>query len=126
MSPNTRARDAYAAAAAPISTERGAEYAVFARITHRLKACDGPDKCAFPQLAQAVFDNQKLWGLLADDLMNDGNALPIELRAQLVSLAEFVRKHSLAVLSGRAQVAALVDINTSIMKGLRGDAEIVA
>ena len=34
--------------------------------------------------------------------MSDGNLLPVPLRAQLVSLAEFVRKHSLAVLGGRA------------------------
>ena len=48
------------------------------------------------------------------------------LRAQLISLAEFVRKHSLAVLGGRASVAPLIDINTAIMKGLRGDVEAAA
>ena len=126
MNSNALARSAYAAAAAPIRTERGTEYAVFARITHRLKVLDEADKSSFPQLAQAVFDNAKLWGMLAEDLMQDSNALPVALRAQLVSLAEFVRRHSLAVLAGRAQVAALIDINTSIMKGLRGDAEAAA
>ena len=48
------------------------------------------------------------------------------LRAQLISLAEFVRKHSLAVLGGRAKVATLIDINTAIMKGLRGETEVAA
>jgi hypothetical protein len=37
-----------------------------------------------------------------------------------------VRRHSLAVLGGRAAVAPLIDINTAIMKGLRGDAEVAA
>jgi flagellar protein FlaF len=64
--------------------------------------------------------------VLAADLMHDDNRLPVPLRATLVSLAEFVRKHSLAVLGGRASIAPLVDINTAIMKGLRGSAEAAA
>jgi flagellar biosynthesis activator protein FlaF len=55
--------------------------------------------------------------------MHDGNALPVPLRAQLISLAEFVRQHSMRVLAGRASIAPLIDINTAIMKGLRGTAE---
>jgi flagellar protein FlaF len=126
MNRNDHARSGYRAAATPIRTERDTEYQVFAQVTHRLKALDETDKSKFPQIAQAVFDNQRLWGILAEDLMEDGNALPIELRAQIISLAEFVRRHSLAVLGGRASVAALIDINTAIMKGLRGDVEVAA
>ena len=127
MSPNAQARSGYAAAAAPIRTERGTEYAVFAQVTHRLKAVDETDKAAFPGLAHAVFDNQRLWGTLSrgPDAATR-NALPVALRAQLISLAEFVRRHSLAVLGGRASVAPLIDINTAIMKGLRGDVEAAA
>jgi flagellar protein FlaF len=58
--------------------------------------------------------------------MHDGNALPVELRAQLISLAEWVRRHSHAVLSGHDGVAPLIDINTSIMRGLRGGVEATA
>ena len=58
--------------------------------------------------------------------MGDGNALPIQLRAQIVSLAGFVRRHGMAVLAGSASIAPLVDINTAIMKGLRGDVEATA
>jgi flagellar protein FlaF len=124
MHPNSHARAGYAASAT--RTPRDAEYAVFAQVTRRLKAVDEADKRLFPVLAQAVMDNQRLWGILAEDLLQDGNALPVALRAQLLSLAEFVRKHSLAVLGGRASVAALVDINTSIMRGLRGETEAAA
>jgi flagellar biosynthesis activator protein FlaF len=95
-------------------------------VTHRLNAIDETDKSAFPRLAQAVFDNQRLWGVLAEDLMQDGNALPVQLRGQLVALAEFVRRHSLGVLAGRGSVAPLIDINTAIMKGLRGEVEAAA
>lgn len=123
MSLNTHARSGYAAAGAPIRTERSTEYAVFAQVTHRLKDVDEKDKSEFPRVAAAVFDNQRLWGTLSEDLMLDTNTLPIELRAQLISLGEFVRKHSLRVLEGKASTVPLIDINTSIMRGLRGDIE---
>jgi flagellar protein FlaF len=121
MYPSSRARSAYAAA--PVRTARDAEYAIFASVTHALRAADAKD---FPALARAVTDNQRLWGTLAEDLMSEGNALPVPLRASLISLAEFVRKRSMAVLGGRAGVEALVDINTMIMRGLRGDVEAAA
>ena len=120
------AQSGYRAAAAPIRTERGTEYVVFAQVTHGLKALDETDKSNFTVLAHAVLENQRLWGTLAEDLLQDGNTLPVALRAQLVSLAEFVRRHSLAILGGRASVAPLIEINTAIMKGLRGDLEVAA
>lgn len=126
MTTNAQARDAYSAAAAPIRTDRASEYAIFAKITHRLSDCDEEDRAEFPRVASAVRDNQRLWGALAQDLMHDGNALPVGLRAQLVSLAEFVRRHSLKVLSGKGSLEPLIDINTAIMRGLRGTPELNA
>lgn len=122
MNTTPRSQSAYAAAA-PIRTDRGAEYAVFAKVTHGMTAIDEAEKAAFPQMAAAVCDNQRLWGTLSEDLMHDANALPIPLKAQLISLAEFVRKHSLRVLEGKGSLSPLIDINTSIMRGLRGDVE---
>jgi flagellar protein FlaF len=119
--PSFPVRSGYTTAA--VRSERGTEYAIFARVTRRMRAVDEADKGAFAELARAVADNQRLWATLAEDLMSDDNALPLALRGQLVSLSEFVRRHSLAVLGGRASVAPLVDINTAIKKGLRGDVE---
>ena len=124
MHPTSQARSGYDAN--PVRTERGTEYALFAQITARLKALDETDLASFPALAGAVADNQRLWATLAEDLMSDANRLPVPLRAQLISLAEFVRRHSLAVLGGRARIGALIDINTAIMKGLRGNLEAAA
>lgn len=126
MSINADARSAYAAAASPIRTARTSEYAIFAKVTHKLKDVDEFDKTAFPRLAAAVSDNQRLWRALFEDLVHEGNALPIPLKAQLIGLAEFVRKHSLKVLAGKASVLPLIDINTSIMRGLRGEGEVGA
>ena len=77
MTPNAQARSGYAAAAGPTRSERDIEYAVFARITHRMRSVDEADRAAFPKLAAAVYDNQRLWGALADDLLHGGNALPV-------------------------------------------------
>ena len=126
MSPHTQARSGYAAAPADPHRRATPSTRSSPRSPSALQAVDEADRAAFPQLARAVTDNQRLWGALAEDLMNDDNPLPVPLRAQLVSLAEFVRRHSLAVLGGRASVAPLIDINTAIMKGLRGDVEVAA
>ncbi len=129
MSKSHKALDGYAAAASSVRTDRGTEYRAFARVTSSLqahKAIDPTDETAFPALAEAVFDNQRLWSLLASGLRRDGNALPIELRVQLLSLAEFVQKHSRAVLRRQDNVEPLIDINTSIMRGLRGVVEAAA
>ena len=123
MTANTQARSGYGNTNVAARTPRGTEYAVFAQVTHRLSSVDEADKTKFPQVAAAVYDNFRLWGTLAEDLMSDDNTLPVPLRAQLISLAEFVRKHGMKVLGGDANVGALVDINTSIMRGLRENAE---
>jgi flagellar biosynthesis activator protein FlaF len=120
---NPHARSGYAQATTPTRTDRGLEYAVFAQATHRLSAVDEKDKTQFPALADAIAGNQRLWGVLAEDLMLETNQLPASLRGQLIGLAEFVRQHSMRVLAGRGSVAPLIDINTAIMKGLRGEVE---
>lgn len=125
MTPDANARAAYGSVAAT-RTARDAEYSAFARVTRRLREAHAADRTDFPALCRAVLDNSKLWGMLEDDLVDDRNQLPPALRAQLVSLAAFVRRHGMAVIGRRASAEALIDINTSIMKGLRGDAEIAA
>ena len=120
------ARTGYAQAAAPVRTDRASEYAIFAKVTAGLSAVDETDKTQFAALVRAVHDNQRLWGALEDDLLIETNGLPVPLKAQLLGIAGFVRRHSAHVLAGRASVAALIDINTAIMKGLRGEVEVAA
>ena len=75
----------------------------------------------FPLLATAVHENLQLWCALAVDVADKGNGLPAALRAQLFYLYEFTAGHSRAVLANRASVEVLVDINTAVMRGLRGE-----
>ncbi len=121
MNNQNKASSGYAAAVKPTRTDRGMEYKIFAKITHKLKSVDEKDRDRFPELAAAVADNSRLWAALAEDLMSDNNKLSPEMKGQLISLAMFVARHTHAVLSGRESVEPLIDINTSIMRGLRGN-----
>ncbi|MDD8022005.1 MAG: flagellar biosynthesis regulator FlaF [Paracoccaceae bacterium] len=119
MNATTMAKTAYANPSQPIRTLRGTEYELFARITHRLKQASAGGKGDFTTLARALYENRRLWTTLAADVASSDNGLPAQLRARLFYLNEFTQMHSRKVLSGEASAAILVDINTSIMRGLR-------
>ena len=113
------AREAYSSAKTPIRTEKSTEYDAFAQITSRMKSAHARGKPAFADLANALHDNRRLWILLAADVADPDNGLPQTLRAQIFFLAEFSLQHTDKVLAGSADIDALVDINTTIMRGLR-------
>ena len=116
------ARTAYAAPGAPTRTLRGIEYEVMARITRRLKAAAARRTEDFPEFAHALGENLKLWTVLGMDVADQDNALPAPLRAQIFYLFEFTDQHSRKLLAGDdVSPDILVDINTSVMRGLRGD-----
>ncbi len=115
------ARTAYGQPRAPVRSPRSLEYDLLARVTQRLRAAWEGRKTDFPALAAAVADNRQLWSTLALDVAGTGNGLPPPLRAQLFYLYEFTDQHSRKVLAGTASVEVLVDVNTAVMRGLRGD-----
>jgi flagellar protein FlaF len=112
------AQNAYSSSAAPIRTARSAEYAAFAKITHQLRETAKYKKSNFPQYVEALNKNRKMWRILASDAASPGNKLPNSLRANIISLAGFTIKHTSSVLSGNADETALIEINTTIMRGL--------
>jgi flagellar biosynthesis activator protein FlaF len=112
---------AYAQREAPARSFRSVEYDLLARITHRLKAAWVQRTTDFPALAAALHDNQQLWSTLAVDVSDPGNGLPAALRARLFYLYEFTSQHSRSVLEGSGSIDVLTDINTAVMRGLRGE-----
>lgn len=98
-------------------TDRDVEYDAFSRVTRNLVQAQR----GLVPLARAASDAVELWTVIAADLADDGNALPPELRASLTSLAIFAIRHGHKVMVGEATADALVDVNMSIMKGLRGE-----
>lgn len=119
MNATILAKTAYANPAQPTRTLRGTEYEIFARTTHRLKQAGGNAIADFPALARALYENRRLWTTLAADVASSNNELPEQLRARLFYLNQFTQSHSRKVLAGEATVDVLIDINTSIMRGLR-------
>ena len=120
LAPAKMAQTAYGAQSAAVRTERGTEYAVFSRITHRIKVAAEKGPRAFPALAEALHDNRRLWTILAGDVAGENNKLPADLRARLFYLAEFTFQHTSKVLAGDADPQILVEINTAVMRGLAG------
>jgi flagellar protein FlaF len=113
------AKAAYAQGAVPVRTEKGTEYEAFAKVTHRLRVAAARGQNGFSDLAAAIHDNRRLWMLLAADVANADNQLPEVLRARIFYLAEFSAHHGSRVLAGKEDVMALVDVNATIMQGLR-------
>ncbi len=84
---------------------------------------DGESKLAALSngLGDAIHTNARLWRALMYDLMEAENALPPPLRANLISLALWVERHSNGVLAGTQKIGPLIDVNRSIARGLGGD-----
>ena len=116
------AQTAYSAAATPVRTERGTEYAAFQAVTARLNRARRPD-ASMKERAEALHENRKLWTILASDLADSDNGLPQALRAQLFYLAEFSLLQSREGLKRVEALDSLIDINAAVMRGLSGQGE---
>ena len=111
------AQRAYHSTFENVSTPRSVEFQVIARITHRLKkAIQKSDKRA---LIDALHENRILWNALAADVALPQNALPDDLRARILYLAEFTAHHTRKVLRNEDTAVALLEINAAILGGLQ-------
>lgn len=115
------ALSAYGRPDAPVRSNRAIEYDLFARVTRAITAAVSRGAADRAALVRALHDNSKLWRTLAIDVADPDNALPAPLRAQLFYLFEFTTAHSRKVLEGTASADVLVEINTAVMRGLRGE-----
>jgi flagellar protein FlaF len=110
----------YSPAVAPVRTARSVEYDAFARVTARLRTATETRSRGLAPLAEALHENRRLWTLLASAVADPANRLPHDLRARIFYLAEFTAHHSNLVLSGEGDPAILIEVNTAVMRGLRG------
>ena len=110
----------YARTDATLRPMRSIEYEALARATKQLSTAWPRRKEDFPALVAALNQNLQLWSTLAADVASTENGLPAPLRAQLFYLYEFSNQHSRGILEGRGSVEVLIDINTAVMRGLRG------
>jgi flagellar protein FlaF len=113
-----------------VESPRNIERRILARITGQIEAhaaaYDAADTKAerlsilAAGLSAAVSDNIRFWLAIRTDLATEGNRLPPELRASLISLALWVERRSTAILGGDGGAAALVSTNRAIVSGLAG------
>ena len=101
------------------------EYALFQEITQALKAVAQTDRPSPVVWVDAIDRNLQLWQLISTDVMSEANQLDPSLKANLITLAESVRMISYHVLSRKADVSELVEINEIIMEGLAGQTRAV-
>ena len=69
-------------------------------------------------LIDACYLNHQLWSTLLVDLALPDNALPVDLKARLISLALWVQRYTPGAMSGAAPVDPLIVVNKNIVEGL--------
>jgi len=97
------------------------EYRLFADVTRALIESQKLSKLD-TKLHEALHWNRQLWSTLATDCAVEGNRLPKQLRASIISISIWVGKYSSQVARGEEDLKALIDINKNIMEGLSAQA----
>ena len=115
-----QARQAYAPTQAAVRSERSIEAQLFSQITARLRQAKSATPVDFNALISALHDNRRMWAAMAADVADQDNQLPKQLRAQIFYLAEFTEHHTRQVLRREADAEALIEVNTSVLRGLNG------
>jgi flagellar protein FlaF len=108
---------AYAKTNSVVRTPREQERDIIALVTQRLRAAQAAKDDAI-LLARAVSDNTTVWYILVSDLSSDGNQLPIELRAQIVSVGLAVIRECEKLNKADVDLDFLVSVNQAIIDGL--------
>jgi flagellar protein FlaF len=115
----------YARPHAPTRQPKDLEYDLLARASQRLQAAWPERQSNYAGFIRALDENERLWVALASDVALSENGLPAELRAKLFYLYEFVSHHSTGLRANKGSCEVLVDINTAVMRGLRGQSTLV-
>lgn len=97
------------------------ETQLFSRVTGALTRTVKTKDADYPAYVAALSANLQLWTALAADVATEGNRLSTPLRAQIFNLAKFTRNVTSRILKGdkTADPQTLIDINLSILRGLR-------
>jgi flagellar protein FlaF len=110
---------AYQTARERAESPRETEYRLFGEVTRSLMAA-AEDGAMDTQARVAALDwNRRLWTTLASDCSRADNALPVGVRAQIISLSLWVSRHTSAVIRQEESFQPLIEVNRSIMEGLR-------
>jgi len=116
--------DAYKRTIKQTAAPREMEYRLLAQVTAALTKAkdDMADSRSNPKNMASVVDaltwNNQVWDTFVEDVGSEGNMLPRELRAAIVSLGIWVSRETNSVLTGEGDIEALISVNRAIMRGL--------
>jgi len=105
----------YAAAQDAASSPREIELRAFRYVNGLLAAA-----AELPGRATALHKTHQLWSLLMADLLSPGNALPADLRGNLVSLGLWAQREAAARLDDDRPLAPLIELHRDMIAGLEG------
>ncbi|MGB7319150.1 MAG: flagellar biosynthesis regulator FlaF [Planktotalea sp.] len=96
------------------------EYEVILGVTRDLSKHTGSDQADFPALVSSLNKNERLWIEIGTQVADPSNQLEAGLRARLFYLAGFVRHQTTEILSGKAGIESLIELNVAVLRGLKG------
>lgn len=120
MSKAQLAANGYAHGGERVKDFRAQEYDVIIGVTRDLQRVRDNANASFNDKVGVIHKNEKLWITIGAQVAGDTNALPQNLRAGLLYIAKFVSHHSNNVLNKSADIDILVDLNVSVLRGLKG------
>ena len=109
---------AYQRAAEQAEGPKQTEYRLFGLVTRALMDAEQADASDLKGRMKALHWNRRLWTTLATDCASPDNRLPMQLRANIISLSIWVDKHTSQVMQKHAAIQPLIDVNRIIMQGL--------
>jgi flagellar protein FlaF len=109
---------AYEQAAQRAESPRDMEYRLFGQVTRGLMEAAKLDRTQIGARMEALDRNRRMWSTFAAACHQGDNALPLPLRAQIISLSLWVGRHTSAIMRHEDDFEALIDINRIIMQGL--------
>lgn len=114
---------AYQQAATRAEAPKDTEYRLFGQVTRALIAASEAPISDLATRINAIDWNRRLWSTMALDCAEPGNALPPQVRANIISLSLFVGRHSSEVMRGEDDFETLIEINKIMMQALGHKAE---
>lgn len=116
--------DAYKRTIKQTAAPRDVEYRLLAQVTaalmkaKELREGSETDPRRMAQVMDALNWNNQVWDAFVEDVGTEGNVLPRELRAAIVSLGIWVTRETGLISSGEGDIDALISVNRAIMRGL--------
>ncbi|BFL64167.1 FlaF protein [Roseomonas mucosa] len=110
----------YAAASAMVSP-RDTEIAAFRHVNTLLAT--GMEQGI--ERIKALHKAHRLWSILLSDLLSEGNALPLPLKARLVSLGLWAQRESISRMHDAASLEPLMSLHRDMIEGLQGQRAVI-